>query len=212
MVKKFYFILLIFISSVSFAQKTYIQCGKLIDGISDKPLEPVTIIVEGNLITDIKNGYVQGDAGDKLIFLKDKTVMPGLIDCHVHLEDQFSKNTLLEGFTLTDADIAYRAAVNAKKTLMAGFTTVRDLGGTGVNISLRKAVERGWVEGPRIITAGRAISASGGHMDPSVGFRDDAFDHKMGPDDGVADGRDELIKAVRLQIKRGSDVIKIGLE
>jgi len=210
MVKKFYFILLIFISSVSFAQKTYIQCGKLIDGISDKPLEPVTIIVEGNLITDIKNGYVQGDAGDKLIFLKDKTVMPGLIDCHVHLEDQFSKNTLLEGFTLTDADIAYRAAVNAKKTLMAGFTTVRDLGGTGVNISLRKAVERGWVEGPRIITAGRAISASGGHMDPSVGFRDDAFDHKMGPDDGVADGRDELIKAVRLQIKRGSDVIKIA--
>ena len=210
MVKKFYFILLIFIASIASAQKTYIQCGKLIDGISNKPLEHVTIIVEGNTITDIKDGYVQGDAGDKLILLKDKTVMPGLIDCHVHLEDQFSKNTLLEGFTLTDADIAYRAAVNAKKTLMAGFTTVRDLGGTGVNISLRKAVAQGLVDGPRIITAGGAISASGGHMDPSVGFRDDAFNHKMGPDDGVADGRDELIKAVRLQIKRGSDVIKIA--
>jgi len=210
MVKKFYFVLLIFISSAAIAQKTYIQCGRLIDGNADKPIEQVTIVVEGNLITDIQNGYVQGGAGDKLIVLKDKTVMPGLIDCHVHLEDQFSKNTLLEGFTLTDADIAYRAAVNAKKTLMAGFTTVRDLGGTGVNISLRKAVERGWVDGPRIITAGRAISASGGHMDPSVGFRDDAFNHKMGPDDGVADGRDELIKAVRLQIKRGSDVIKIA--
>jgi len=210
MVKKFYFILLIFISSAAIAQKTYIQCGKLIDGISDKPLEHVTIIVDGNLISDIKSGYVQGDTGDKLILLKDKTVMPGLIDCHVHLEDQFSKSTLLEGFTLTDADIAYRAAVNAKKTLMAGFTTVRDLGGSGVNISLRKAVERGLVDGPRILTAGRAISASGGHMDPSVGFRDDAFNHKMGPDDGVADGRDELIKAVRLQIKRGSDVIKIA--
>ncbi|HZY38567.1 MAG TPA: amidohydrolase family protein [Mucilaginibacter sp.] len=210
MVKKFYFILLVFISSIAAAQKTYIQCGRLIDGISDKPLEHVTVIVEGNLITDIKNGYVQGDAGDKLILLKDKTVMPGLIDCHVHLEDQFSKNTLLEGFTLTDADIAYRAAVNAKKTLMAGFTTVRDLGGSGVNISLRKAVQKGLVDGPRIITAGRAISASGGHMDNSVGFRDDAFNHKMGPDDGVADGRDELIKAVRLQIKRGSDVIKIA--
>jgi imidazolonepropionase-like amidohydrolase len=210
MVKKFYFILLIFISSVAAAQRTYIQCGKLIDGISDKPLEHITIIIEGNMITDIKNGYLQGDAGDKLILLKDKTVMPGLIDCHVHLEDQFSKNTLLEGFTLTDADIAYRAAVNAKKTLMAGFTTVRDLGGSGVNISLRKAVAKGLVDGPRIITAGRAISASGGHMDNSVGFRDGAFDHKMGPDDGVADGRDELIKAVRLQIKRGSDVIKIA--
>src|ERR1700733_6034959 len=193
MVKKFYFILLIFISSVAFAQKTYIQCGRLIDGVSDKPLEHVTIIVEANLITDIQNGYVQGSAGDKTIFLKDKTVMPGLIDCHVHLEDQFSKNTLLEGFTLTDADIAYRAAVNAKKTLMAGFTTVRDLGGSGVNISLRKAVAQGLVDGPRIITAGRAISASGGHMDPTDGFREDAFDHKMGPDDGVADSRDELI-------------------
>src|ERR1700741_4609692 len=143
MVKKFYFILLIFISSVAAAQKTYIQCGKLIDGISDKPLEHVTIIVDGNIITDIKNGYMQGDAGDKLIFLKDKTVMPGLIDCHVHLESQGNKNSLLEGFTLTDADIAYHAAVYAKRTLMAGFTTVRDLGGTGVNISLRKAVAQG---------------------------------------------------------------------
>jgi len=181
-----------------------------LNGISNTVQTEVTIIVEGNVITDIKKGYVTGDAGDKLIVLKDKTVMPGLIDCHVHLENQFSKNTLLEGFTLTDADIAYHAAVYAKRTLMAGFTTVRDLGGTGVNISLRKAVQQGLVEGPRIITAGRAISASGGHMDNSVGFRDDAFNHKMGPDDGVADGREELIKAVRLQIKRGSDVIKIA--
>jgi imidazolonepropionase-like amidohydrolase len=210
MIKKFYFILILFISSAAFAQKTYIQCGKLIDGISNTVQTGVTIIIEGNMITDIQNGYINGSAGDKLISLKDRTVMPGLIDCHVHLEDQFSKNTLLEGFTLTDADIAYRAAVNAKKTLMAGFTTVRDLGGSGVNISLRKAVQQGLVDGPRIITAGRAISASGGHMDNSVGFRDDAFNHKMGPDDGVADGRDELVKAVRLQIKRGSDVIKIA--
>jgi len=211
MKKKVYFIFLsLFITASVFAQKTYIQCGKLIDGISNTEQKGVTIIVEGNIITDIKQGYLSGDASDKMIDLKGKTVMPGLIDCHVHLEDQFSKNTLLEGFTLTDADIAYRAAVNAKTTLMAGFTTVRDLGGSGVNISLRKAVQHGLVDGPRILTAGRAISASGGHMDNSVGFRDDAFNHKMGPDDGVADGRDELIKAVRLQIKRGSDVIKIA--
>ncbi len=210
MIKKFYFILLLFFTTSAFAQKTYIQCGKLIDGISNTVQTEVTIVVEGHTITDIKKGYIAGDAGDKLISLKDKTVMPGLIDCHVHLESQFSKNTLLEGFTLTDADIAYHAAVYAKRTLMAGFTTVRDCGGTGVNISLRKAVAQGLVDGPRIITAGRAISASGGHMDNSVGFRDDAFNHKMGPDDGVADGRDELIKAVRLQIKRGSDVIKIA--
>jgi len=210
MVKKFYFIFLLFFTSAVFAQKTYIQCGRLIDGISNTAQTDVTIIVEGNKIAHIQKGYITGDAGDKLISLKDKTVMPGLIDCHVHLEEQGSKNSLLEGFTLTDADIAYNAAVYAKRTLMAGFTTVRDLGGSGVNISLRKAVQRGLTDGPRIITAGRAISASGGHMDSSVGFRDDAFNHKMGPDDGVADGRDELIKAVRLQIKRGSDVIKIA--
>ena len=210
MMKNFYLLLLLLISTTAFAQKTYIQCGKLIDGFTNTAQTEMTIVVDGNTITDIQKGYITGGAGDRLISLKDKTVMPGLIDCHVHLESQYNKNSSLEPFILTDADIAYRAAMYAKKTLMAGFTTVRDLGGSGVNISLRKAVQRGLVDGPRIITAGRAISASGGHMDPSDGFRDDAFDHKMGPDDGIADGRDELVKAVRLQIKRGSDVIKIA--
>jgi len=207
---KLYLACLLLLSQVALAQKTYIQCGKIVDVTSGVVQTEMTIVVEGSSIVDIQNGYVNGGSGDSVIFLKDKTVMPGLIDCHVHLESQYSKNVIVEGFTLTDADIAYRAAVYAKRTLMAGFTTVRDLGGTGVNISLRKAVQQGLVEGPRIFTAGRAISASGGHMDESVGFRDDVFNHKMGPDDGVADGRDELIKAVRLQIKRGSDVIKIA--
>jgi imidazolonepropionase-like amidohydrolase len=208
--RKLSFVLLLFFASAALAQKTYIHCGRLIDGISNKAQLEMTIVVDGKLITDIQKGYTAGGAGDKVIDLKNKTVMPGLIDCHVHLESQGSKNSIAEGFILTDADIAYQAEVYAKRTLMAGFTTVRDLGGTGVNISLRKAIKRGLVDGPRMITAGRAISASGGHMDGSVGFRDDAFNHKMGPDDGVADGRDELIKAVRLQIKRGSDVIKIA--
>ncbi|MDB5144319.1 MAG: amidohydrolase family protein [Mucilaginibacter sp.] len=207
---KFYLVILLFFAAPVFAQKTFIQCGRLIDGNSNTARTEVTIVVEGKFITEIQKGYTNGSTGDKVIDLKNKTVMPGLIDCHVHLEGQGSKNELIEGFILTDADIAYHAAVYAKRTLMAGFTTVRDLGGTGVNISLRKAIRQGLVDGPRIITAGRAISASGGHMDGSVGFRDDAFNHKMGPDDGVADGRDELIKAVRLQIKRGSDVIKIA--
>jgi imidazolonepropionase-like amidohydrolase len=207
---KLYFVILLFLTSSAIAQKTYIQCGRLIDGVSKNAQTQVTIVVEGKMITEIQNGYTGGSTGDHVIDLKNKTVMPGLIDCHVHLEGQGSKNSIVEGFTFTDADIAYHAAVYAKRTLMAGFTTVRDLGGSGVNISLRKAVKQGLVDGPRIITAGRAISASGGHMDGSVGFRDDAFNHKMGPDDGVADGRDELIKAVRLQFKRGSDVIKIA--
>jgi len=208
--KKLLLLIAVLFTQLAFAQKTYIQCGKLIDGMANTAQSQVTLIIEGNKITDIKKGYVAGTAGDKVIDLKNKTVMPGLIDCHVHLESQGSKTSIVEGFTMTDADIAYQAAIYAKRTLMAGFTTVRDLGGSGVNISLRKAVAKGLVDGPRIITAGRAISASGGHMDGSVGFRDDAFNHKFGPDDGVADGRDELIKAVRLQFKRGSDVIKIA--
>jgi imidazolonepropionase-like amidohydrolase len=207
---KLCFILFLFFTETTIAQKTYIQCGKLIDGITNTAQTQVTIVIDGKLITDIQKGYTGGGTSDKVIDLKTKTVMPGLIDCHVHLESQGNKNSLIEGFTLTDADVAYHAAVYAKRTLMAGFTTVRDLGGTGVNISLRKAVQQGLADGPRIVTAGRAISASGGHMDSSVGFRDDAFNHRMGPDDGVADGRDELIKAVRLQFKRGSDVIKIA--
>ena len=202
--------LLLLFASSAFAQKTYIQCGKLIDGLSNQQRTEMTIVVEGKTITDIQKGYTTGGASDKVIDLKNKTVMPGLIDCHVHLENQHSRTSMMEGFTFTDADIAFHAAVYARRTLMAGFTTVRDLGGTGVNISLRKAVQQGLVDGPRIITAGRAISGTGGHMDNSVGFRDDVFDHKMGPDDGVADGKDELIKAVRMQFKRGSNVIKIA--
>jgi imidazolonepropionase-like amidohydrolase len=208
--KNLYLLVLLFSTQLTFAQKTYIQCGKLIDGVANTAQSQITLVVEDNSITGIEKGYIAGSAADKVINLQNKTVMPGLIDCHVHLESQGSKSSMIEGFTLSDADIAYQASVYAKRTLMAGFTTVRDLGGSGVNISLRKAIAKGMVVGPRILTAGRAISASGGHMDNSVGFRDDAFNHKMGPDDGVADGRDELIKAVRLQIKRGSDVIKIA--
>jgi imidazolonepropionase-like amidohydrolase len=93
---------------------------------------------------------------------------------------------------------------------MAGFTTVRDLGGSGVNIALRNAINKGWVDGPNILTAGRAISASGGHMDPSVGLRSDVLRKTPGPEEGVADGRDECVKAVRYQFKAGADLIKIA--
>jgi len=208
--KKLLPLLLMAATQLAVAQKTYIHCGKLIDGIANAAQPEMTIVIEGNTITGIEKGYLNGTGIDHIIDLKNKTVLPGLIDCHVHLESETSKNATVEQFTFTDADIAYHAAVYAKTTLMAGFTTVRDLGGTGVNISLRKAVNQGLTDGPRIYTAGRAISASGGHMDPSDGFRDDAFAHRPGPDEGIADGHDELVKAVRLQFKRGSNVIKIA--
>ena len=192
------------------AQKTYIQCGRIIDGVSDKERKTVTIITEGKKILDIKDGYLSGGSSDSIVDLKNKTVMPGFIDCHVHLEFQISKTSFMDGFRLSDADIAFQSAIYARRTLMAGFTTVRDLGGTGVNIALRNAIDRGLTEGPHILTAGKAISASGGHMDPSVGIREDAMRKNPGPEEGVADGKDECIKAVRYQFKAGADLIKIA--
>ena len=208
--KKLILPFVILLAQAATAQKTYIHCGKLIDGVANDVQTEVTIVVDGSKISGIEKGYTSGSTTDKVIELKDRTVMPGLIDCHVHLESQGSKTSALDRFRLTDADVAYKAAVYAKTTLMAGFTTVRDLGGSGVNISLRKAIAQGLVDGPRIYTAGRAISASGGHMDDSDGFRDDVFQHRPGPDEGIADGKDELMKAVRLQFKRGSNLIKIA--
>lgn len=192
------------------AQKIYIQCGKLIDGVSASPKSQVTLVIEGSRIVAVQPGFISGSAGEKVIDLKNKTVLPGLIDCHVHLESQYGRNSQMEGFTFTDADIAFHSAVYARTTLMAGFTTVRDLGGSGVNISLRKAIARGLTDGPDVLTAGIAISASGGHMDKSNGLRDDIYAHRPDEADGIADGKDELIKAVRLQFKRGSDLIKIA--
>jgi len=208
--KRFLLLALLFAGGHVFAQKTYIQCGKLIDGTSNTELTQMTIVIDGKMITDIQKGYTTGSGTDKVVDLHDKTVMPGLIDCHVHLENQGSgKDGIIDALTMSDAAVAYRSTIYAKATLMAGFTTVRDLGGSGINIAMRDAIAHGYIIGPRMLTAGRAISASGGHMDASDGFRDDVM-HKMGPDDGVADGPEELVKAVRLQIKRGSDVIKIA--
>ena len=121
------------------AQETYIYCGKLIDTQNGKVLTNKTIVVSDKLIKNIQDGFVVPvDSNTKIIDLKSKTVMPGWIDMHVHLESETSPKEYLERFTLNDADVAYNAEVLAKTTLMAGFTTVRDLGGTGVNVSLRK--------------------------------------------------------------------------
>lgn len=194
----------------AFAQKTYIQCGHLIDGVSGNIKTAYTVVVSGSQIESIQKGFIAGGASDQTIDLKNQYVLPGLIDCHVHLEDQFSKTSMVDRFRMSDADIAFRSALYASTTLMAGFTTVRDCGGSGVNTSLRNAIALGLVVGPNMLSAGKAISATGGHMDYSDGFRDDAFNHTPGPEDGIADGKDELIKAVRFQFKKGADLIKIA--
>ena len=200
---------LLFISSFIYAQNTYIHCGKLIDTKKGKVLKEMTIIVADNKISAVEKGYQYPESsGDSLIDLKDRTVLPGLIDMHVHLEIQMSPTRYLEKFTKNTADIAYESVKYASTTLLAGFTTVRDLGGSGVNISLRKAIEKGIINGPRIITAGKSIATTGGHADPTNGYRKDLMGDP-GPKEGVVNGVEDAKKAVRQRYKNGADMIKI---
>lgn len=191
----------------SAAQMSYLYCGRIIP-ISGESQTTVTIVVENNIIARIERGYTPAPQGVQVIDLKSKTVLPGLIDCHVHLEFEQNRNSYNERFIFNEADIAFRAAVYARRTLDAGFTTVRDLGGSGVNIALRNAINAGWAVGPRIIAVGKALSITGGHGDPATGARWDLFDIP-GPEMGIADGPDECRTAVRNQIKRGADCIKV---
>ena len=169
------FLLSILLTTITIqAQDTYIQCGKLIDTKNGKVLTNKTIIVSGKTIKSIEDGFINPtNSTDKIIDLKTKTVMPGWIDMHVHLEEETSPTAYIEEFTLNDADVAFNALGFAKRTLMAGFTTVRDLGGSGVNVSLRNAINAGKVIGPRIFTAEKALASTGGHADPTNGYRKD---------------------------------------
>jgi imidazolonepropionase-like amidohydrolase len=199
---------LLFISFSLVAQRKIIHCGNLIDGKSNEVQSQMTIIVDGNKIASIEKGFAKANENDVIVDLKNKTVMPGLIDMHVHIEEETSKDANLLEFTLNDADIAFRAASYAKKTLMAGFTTVRDLGGVGVNIALRNAINTGIAEGPRILTAGKIIATTGGHGDPTNSYRKDLMGDP-GPKEGVINSPDEARQAVRQRYKEGSDLIKI---
>jgi Imidazolonepropionase and related amidohydrolases len=185
----------------------YLHCGRILP-MKGSPMENATIVVKGDMIARIERGFLPVPQGTQSVDLKDKTVLPGLIDCHVHIEWEQSRSSYNERYTLNPADIAFRAAVYARRTLDIGFTTVRDLGGTGVNIALRNAINNGWAVGPRILTAGRAISITGGHGDHTTGARWDLFD-PPGPEMGIADGPDECRAAVREQVKLGADCIKV---
>ena len=189
--------------------RTLVYAGTLIDGVSPAPKKEMTIVVEGDRITAVQPGYTAPAADDKVIDLKSATVMPGWIDCHVHLDFVQSPNTYSERFTMNPGDYALRAAFNARKTLLAGFTTVRNLGDSGDStIALRNAVAAGWVVGPRIYTAGKTIATTGGHADGTNGASL-KFMGDPGPLDGVINGADEARKAVRQHYKEGVDVIKI---
>jgi imidazolonepropionase-like amidohydrolase len=207
--KNLLLITLLLLSQFAFTQRTLIYCGSLFDMTNSSARQNVTIIVEKNKITAVQNGFTAAQTNDKIIDLKNKYVMPGLIDMHVHIEGETNRELYLKKYQSREADIAFEAHKAAQTTLMAGFTTVRELGGSGVNISIRNAINKGIVTGPRIITAGKIISTTGGHGDPTSGLSpiytptDERFM------DGVIDSYDEARKAVRQRYKDGSDFIKI---
>ena len=195
-------------SQLAMAQRTILHCGKLIDGKSDQIRSQVSIIIEGNKIVAVESGYTRARNGEQVIDLKNRTVLPGLMDMHVHIEGENSPARQLQTYTLNQADVAYNAQLYAERTLMAGFTTVRDLGGSGVNVALKRAINAGKVKGPRIYTAEKTIATTGGHGDPTNGAKV-ALMGDPGPAEGVINSEEEARKAVRQRYKNGADVIKI---
>jgi len=196
-------------SLVLSAQDTYLHCGKIFDSQTGKVLSNKTIVVSGTKITKILDGFVsKANAEDVEIDLKNKFVLPGLIDMHVHIEKEYNAATYGSKYTENEADVAFESVRIAEVTLLAGFTTVRDLGGTGVNISLRNAINRGTVKGPRIFAAGKSIATTGGHADPTNGSSRKLMGDP-GPLEGVINSPEDAVKAVRQRYKEGADVIKI---
>lgn len=192
---------------------TLVHCGVLLDVPGNAPKRNATLVVRDGLIAEVRSGFATpaqvGDANASIVDLSGLFVMPGMIDCHVHLTGEMSPDARLRSVQESDADGALNGVVYAKRTLDAGFTTVRDVGASGDAIfALRDAINAGKVVGPRILAAGEAITPTGGHGDGTHGYRDDLFDYPT-PFVGVADGPYEARKAVRHQVKRGADVIKL---
>jgi imidazolonepropionase-like amidohydrolase len=191
------------------AGDTYIHAGRLLDRPGQAPRGASTIVVRDGKVAEIRNGHAAPPAGARLIDLSSKFVLPGLIDSHTHLDsDRAGNEGLLAGLTESDQLSAYETLWNARKTLNAGFTTVRNLGDRGSVLALKEAIARGWVTGPRIIDAGQSISTTSGHMDSRLGLRDEL--HEVAGADNLCDGPDDCRRAVRRQIGRGADVIKIA--
>ena len=203
---KFLF-LIFFLSSFLWCQITIIHAGKLICGTSKNIKSVYSILIEKNKIIDVVEGYVDPGDGDQQVDLNDYTVIPGLMDMHVHLSGESNSKEHMERFTLNLDDYAYQSVPYAEKTLMAGFTTVRDLGGP-INTSLKKAIEKGHIIGPRIFSAGKALATTGGHADPTNGMSF-MLAGDPGPKQGIVNGVSDARKAVRQQYKNGADLIKI---
>jgi len=199
---------LLIVAIVGTAQVSVIHCGKLIDVEEGKVLEKMTIVVNGNTIEKVVSGYQTPKAGEQIIDLKTMTVMPGWMDMHVHIEHESGPRRYEEAFRENESYVALKATQYCTRTLSAGFTTVRDLGGSGVNVSLREAIKNGFIDGPRIYTCEKSLATTGGHADPTNGVRDN-LKGDPGPKEGVINSPEEAAKAVRQRYKNGADCIKI---
>lgn len=204
---RFAVLFLLLFPAIVFSQNIIIHAGSLIDGNSNQLQAEMTIVVSGDKITEIRKGYLPGGDGDRVVDLRRATVMPGLMDMHTHLSGEMSRKSYSEKFYMNPEDYAYRSTVFARRTLMAGFTTVREVGGV-ISTALRNAIARGWVEGPRIFSAGKSIATTGGHADPTNGLNHQLMGDP-GPEKGVVNGVDDARKAVRQRYKNGADLIKI---
>lgn len=196
-----------------------LHCARLLDPAASKMRGETTVVVDGGRIRELRAGAVdlqpwkdaalKAGGGFSYVDMSDATCLPGLIDSHTHLTMQFSKSTYSDKFRLNPADYAIRSTVYAKRTLLAGFTTVRNLGDNhNESIALRNAINAGIVPGPRIFSAGQFVGTTGGHADPTNGFRWD-LQGDPGPKDGIINSPEEAWKAVRQHYKDGADLIKI---
>jgi imidazolonepropionase-like amidohydrolase len=203
---------LILTASALLAQSnTYVlRAARLFDGIGDALVEPGIVVVSNGTIQSVGSRAVP--SGATVIDLGDATLLPGFIDAHTHLTDDFNPDyngAALLDLQRTVSEKAIRATVNARKTLMAGFTTVRDLGSSDfLDVGLRNAINAGIVPGPRMLVSVHALGSTGGHCDGGDSFSFGTLNHESRPEDGVINSPDEARYAVRFNIKYGADVIK----